>query len=80
MASTTDNLPNDALASKLADAGAAKERLISRREFCAFCGIGYSTSEVWARKGIGPRPVKLGLRRVGYRLSDVLAFTRPTAA
>lgn len=60
------------LNAKLRDA--TGRRLLSRREYCALLGISESTSERWHRDGFGPVPVKIGPRRVGYRLADVLAF------
>jgi predicted DNA-binding transcriptional regulator AlpA len=49
-------------------------RLISRTELCTLAGIALSTAEAWARNGIGPAPVKIGPRRVGYRMAEVDAF------
>lgn len=68
----SDDNPGHSLNTKLQDA--TGNRFLSREEFCEMFNISLSTSERWARIGHGPRPVKIGLRRVGYRLSDVLAF------
>ena len=61
------------LNAKLQDA--IGSRLLSRSEFCSMFNISLSTSERWARLGYGPRPIKIGPRRIGYRLSDVWAFS-----
>jgi hypothetical protein len=53
---------------------AAGNRLASRAEFCSYYDISETTAERWARLEIGPRPVKVGPRRVGYRLAEMLAF------
>jgi len=49
-------------------------RILSRPELCSMLNISNSTSERWDRECFGPRPIKIGPRRVGYRLADVLAF------
>jgi predicted DNA-binding transcriptional regulator AlpA len=64
---------NRSLNAKLQDA--VGSRLLSRSEFCSMFNISVSTSERWARLGYGPRPIKIGPRRIGYRLSDVWTFS-----
>lgn len=49
-------------------------RMISRAELCDLAGVALSTAEAWSRAGIGPRPVKIGPRRVGYRMAEVRDF------
>ena len=49
-------------------------RLLTRAEFCSVLSISQPCAERWAQKGVGPRPVKIGPRRIGYRVADVLAF------
>lgn len=68
----TGAVPEHLLNAKLGDT--TGKRLLSRAEFCAFFNISTSTGERWAREAYGPQPVKIGPRRVGYRLADVLAF------
>ena len=63
---------NPALNSKLLDT--TGNRMITRAELCEFLTISPATSERWGREGFGPRAIKIGPRRVGYRLADVLAF------
>jgi predicted DNA-binding transcriptional regulator AlpA len=72
MASTDAAAVNPTLNAKLQDATGS--RLITRAEKCAMLNISPSTSERWGREGFGPRAIKIGPRRVGYRLADVLAF------
>ncbi|HTW70763.1 MAG TPA: hypothetical protein VME47_12810 [Acetobacteraceae bacterium] len=57
-------------------------RYLDRQELCEMFNISLSTAERWARIKYGPRPVKIGPRRIGYKLADVLAFseTRQAAA
>lgn len=50
------------------------DRMISRAELCSLAGVALSTAEAWSRLGIGPRPIKIGPRRVGYRMTEVRAF------
>jgi predicted DNA-binding transcriptional regulator AlpA len=61
---------------------AETHRLRSRADAAEFLGVAVSTLERWDREGFGPRPVKIGPRRVGYRTGDLVAFieTRATAA
>lgn len=63
---------DESLNAKLQDT--TSSRILSRPEFCSMLTISYSTSERWAREDFGPRPFKIGPRRLGYRLADVLAF------
>lgn len=57
------------------DFGAAEpHRLRSRADASQFLGVAVSTLERWDREGYGPRPVKIGPRRVGYRTCDLIAF------
>jgi predicted DNA-binding transcriptional regulator AlpA len=49
-------------------------RLRSRHETAEFLGVSVGTLERWDRQGYGPRPVKIGPRRVGYRTRDLIEF------
>lgn len=57
----------------------ARHRFVSRAELAEALGLAVVTLEGWAREGRGPRPVKLGIRRVGYRVADVEAWIDGTA-
>ncbi len=53
---------------------AEPHRLRSRVDAAQFLGVAVSTLERWDREGYGPRAIKIGPRRVGYRTSDLIAF------
>ncbi len=53
---------------------AESHRLRSRTDAAQFLDVAVSTLERWDRDGYGPRPVKIGPRRVGYRTGDLIAF------
>ena len=53
---------------------AERHRLRSRLATAVFLGVSIPTLERWDRDGYGPRPVKIGPRRVGYRTGDLIAF------
>lgn len=56
------------------DFGAAEShRLHSRADTARFLNVSVSTLERWDRLGIGPKAVKVGPRRVGYRVADLVA-------
>lgn len=65
--------PTHSLNIKLQDS--SRTRYLSRHEFCEMFNISLGTAERWARIRHGPQPVKVGPRRIGYRLADVLAFS-----
>lgn len=46
------------------------DEYISQSDFCKRYLIAKRTAERWRVTGDGPRWVRLGQRRVGYRLSD----------
>jgi len=52
---------------------------ITRPDFAAMILRAPKTLETWARAGYGPRPVKLGVRRVAYRLTEVDRWLRENA-
>lgn len=64
----------------------AHDRVLTRVERCERHGISPATDDRQARAGIGPRRIRLSAGRVGYRLSDLLAWEeeraeeRPAAA
>ena len=53
---------------------AERHRLHTRRDAAQFLGVSLPTMERWDRAGYGPRPVKIGPRRVGYRTGDLVDF------
>lgn len=53
---------------------AEPHRLRSRADTARFLGVAVTTLERWAREGHGPRPIKIGPRRLGYRTRDLIAF------
>lgn len=48
--------------------------LLTRRETAHLLRTSCRSLERWASDGSGPRLVKIGPRRVGYRIEDVLEF------
>jgi predicted DNA-binding transcriptional regulator AlpA len=54
---------------------AVRDRLLTRKEFCEWLGIGETTARDWHRDGIGPRPVKQG-NWLRYLESDVVAWLK----
>ena len=55
--------------------GASEQyRVLTRAETARALNVSVPSLERWARRGIGPRPLKIGPRRVGYRASDLAAF------
>lgn len=50
------------------------DRLLSKSEVLKIVGVSASTLYWWIHQGNFPPPVKLGPRRVAWRLSDVLAW------
>ena len=58
------------------DPAAAPVNHLSQRELAARWRISPRTLERWRAQKIGPPWLRLGARRVAYRLSDVLAFER----
>lgn len=47
---------------------------LTEDEFCGRYHIGPRTAQRWRVTGDGPKWVRIGLRRVGYRLSDCEAW------
>lgn len=58
-----------------------EDRILRRRETLALIGLSRSTLYEYMKIGQFPRPVKLGQRAVGWRLSSVDAWlsSRPVA-
>lgn len=50
------------------------DRILRRPEVERLTGLGRSTIYAWMARGEFPRPMKLGVRAVGWRGSDVLAW------
>lgn len=46
------------------------ERYLTPQQFCEIYNIAPRTAERWRVTGVGPKWVRLGVRKVGYRLSD----------
>ena len=62
-------------------AGDVPRALLRRRELCKLLGVGAATIYRWLRNGSFPPPVRLGPRRVAWRVEDVeewLANRPPT--
>ncbi|WP_370034699.1 helix-turn-helix transcriptional regulator [Qipengyuania mesophila] len=51
-----------------------KDRPYSTREAADFLGVSFWTLTRWRKIGEGPRWVKLGARRIAYRLSALEAY------
>jgi predicted DNA-binding transcriptional regulator AlpA len=47
------------------------DHLITRRAVAERTTVSVDTLVRWARQGIGPKPIKLGPRRVGYSAAEV---------
>lgn len=50
------------------------DRIMRRPDVERVTGLGRSTIYDWMARGSFPQPVKLGVRAVGWRESDVLAW------
>jgi len=48
--------------------------LLSRKQLAAALSVHQKTIPRWEKLGIGLRPIRIGPRRLGYRVSDVRAF------
>jgi predicted DNA-binding transcriptional regulator AlpA len=53
---------------------AETHRIRSRADAAQFLNLSVSTLERWDRLGIGPKVIKIGPRRVGYRVCDLNEF------
>ena len=51
-----------------------RDKLIRRPEVEALTGLSRSTIYEWMKRGDFPQPVKLGVRLVAWRQSDLLAW------
>jgi prophage regulatory protein len=49
-------------------------QLLRRHEVEARCGIGRSTIYEWMARGLFPQPIRLGVRMVRWRESDIDAW------
>jgi predicted DNA-binding transcriptional regulator AlpA len=56
------------------------DRMLTRAETARFLGISVPSLERWAGANIGPTFVKIGPRRVGYRMRDLLAYVDSRSA
>jgi predicted DNA-binding transcriptional regulator AlpA len=50
------------------------DRIISREEFCKIAGVSIATVYRMQWRGDGPKPFKITPKRVGYKMSDVVAW------
>ena len=57
-------LPSDLAARRVVDAETAAE----------FCGLSVPKWRVMCRNGDGPKPIRLSVNRIGWRLSDLIAW------
>jgi predicted DNA-binding transcriptional regulator AlpA len=58
----------------------APHRVVSRRQLAEITGLSEATHERLDARGEGPRAIRLSARRLGYRLSDVLAWLEARGA
>lgn len=47
------------------------DRILTEKELCAYANIRPRSAQRWRVIGTGPRFIRIGVRRVGYRLRDV---------
>ncbi|MFD3525051.1 helix-turn-helix transcriptional regulator [Streptomyces sp. NPDC058653] len=52
----------------------ASAEKLTRPEFARMARVDVSTVKRWARKGIGPRPIRLGPRVIRYDKAEVRAY------
>jgi predicted DNA-binding transcriptional regulator AlpA len=50
---------------------AENDRLLTRQALAEQITVSVDTLVRWARQGIGPKPIKVGPRRVGYSAAEV---------
>ena len=48
--------------------------VVTVAEACKMLGLSRTTLSRMRRDNIGPKPVKLSARRIGYRLDDIMAY------
>lgn len=48
-----------------------RDTLLSRREVAALLPISVKTLARWASQGMGPKVIRIGPRRVVYRVGDI---------
>jgi DNA-binding transcriptional MerR regulator len=53
-----------------------QEHLLTKAETAALCRVNVRTLERWARAGVGPRQIQVGLRQKRYNRADVEAYLR----
>jgi hypothetical protein len=53
-----------------------EDRVLTEAEAGRILTASERTLEYWRARGIGPRSVKLGDRRIGYRLGELRAYVR----
>lgn len=59
-----------------------RDTLLSRRELAAMLTISEKTLARWASDGLGPKAIRIGPRRVAYRVGDLrdwLASAEPAS-
>ena len=47
------------------------DRLLNRRDAAEYLAVATQTLARWAHEGVGPKYIKLGVKRVAYRVSDL---------
>lgn len=52
------------------------DKIMRRPDVEAMTGLGRSTIYDWMAKGKFPKPVRLGLRAVGWRESDIIGWMK----
>jgi hypothetical protein len=57
-----------------------RDVIYTRREAAAYLRKSEPTLERWARVGIGPKPVRIGLRGIGYTLRSLREATGTSEA
>ena len=49
-------------------------RILTTREAARVLGLSAATLETWRCKGMGPKFVRIGLRKIGYWRRDLITF------
>jgi hypothetical protein len=57
-----------------------RDQLITRQTLARWFNISPRQLGVWARRGVGPRAIRVGACRIRYRLADCLDYLRAQSA